>query len=293
MRTYNRKHTPAGNGPRPPDGLVDQEMNTETNSENPVKKKFAAGEPVFAITITVPSPEVAAQAAHLGFDYLWIEMEHSPITLETLRHMVLATRGAPAVPFARVPVNELWTAKRVLDAGVHGVIFPFTSTPELARQAVAACHYPPQGRRGSGAGLATFTWPGTGSYHDSADRNVAVITIIEEARAVECVDEIAATPGIDALFIGTSDLSFSLGLRGRQDDPKLQAALDQVVAAARKHGKPVGCPAGTPDQVERYLQQGFRLFQVKTELGFLAAGAHQFLNAVGRETRRPEGRGLY
>ncbi len=268
-------------------------MSTETNWENPVKKKFAAGEPVFAITITLPNAEVAAQAAQLGFDYLWIEMEHSPITLETLRNMVLATRGAPAVPFARVPVNELWTAKRVLDMGVHGVMFPFTSTPELARQAAAACRYPPAGRRGSGAGLTMFTWPGSGSYYDSADRNIVVITIIEEARAVECVDEIAATPGVDALFIGTSDLAFSLGLRGKQEDPKLQAALDKVVAAASKHGKPVGCPAGTPEQVERRLQQGFRLFQVKTDLGFLAAGARQFLNAVGRKTERREGSALY
>ena len=73
-----------------------------------------------------------AHAARMGFDFLWIEMEHSPITLETLRNIVLATRGLPALPFARVPVNEIWTAKRVLDAGVFGVIFPFTSTPELA-----------------------------------------------------------------------------------------------------------------------------------------------------------------
>jgi 2-keto-3-deoxy-L-rhamnonate aldolase RhmA len=91
---------------------------------NPVRRRLAAGEPVFAITLTVPSVEIAAQAAHMGFDFLWIEMEHSPITLETLRSMVLATRGAPAAAFARVPVNELWTAKRVLDAGVQGVMFP-------------------------------------------------------------------------------------------------------------------------------------------------------------------------
>src|SRR6202163_4029793 len=149
-------------------------------SINPVRRRLAAGEPVFAITITVPSVEIAAQAAHLGFDFLWIEMEHSPITLETLRAMVLATRGAPAAPFARVPVNELWTAKRVLDAGVQGVMFPFSSTPELAAQAVAACRYPPLGRRGSGAGLASFCWP-SGNYHDMADEQVMVITIIEEA----------------------------------------------------------------------------------------------------------------
>src|SRR4029077_21106902 len=135
---------------------------------NPVRRRLAAGEPVFAITITVPSVEIAAQAAHLGFDFLWIEMEHSPITLETLRSMVLATRGAPAAPFARVPVNELWTAKRVLDAGVFGVMFPFTSTPELARQAADACRYPPTGRRGSGPVLASFGWPEVASYHDCA-----------------------------------------------------------------------------------------------------------------------------
>src|ERR1035441_9014014 len=159
---------------------------------NPVKKMLATGEAVIGTTVTVASVETAAQAAALGFDFLWIEMEHSPITLETLRNMVLATRGLPAVPFARVPVNEIWTAKRVLDAGVFGVMFPFTSTPELARQAAAACRYPPIGRRGSGAGLAMFAWPEVESYHDCADENVVVIAIIEEARAVENIDEIAA-----------------------------------------------------------------------------------------------------
>ena len=100
--------------------------------ENPVKKRLREGLPVTAATITVANPDVAAHAAALGFDFLWVEMEHSPITLETLRNIVLATRGLPALTFARVPVNEIWTAKRVLDAGVSGVMFPFTSTPELA-----------------------------------------------------------------------------------------------------------------------------------------------------------------
>ena len=212
---------------------------------NPVRARLEKGEPVVGITLSLASAEVAAQAAGIGFDFLWIEMEHSPITLETLRNMVLATRGLPAVPFARVPVNELWTAKRVLDAGALGVIFPFTSTPELARQAAVACQYPPLGRRGSGAGLATLRWPAPEGYYDFADRNVMVITVIEEARAVEHIDEIAATPGIDVLFIGTSDLSFSLGLRGEQDHPKLQDAIARIVAAAKAHGKFLGRPAAT------------------------------------------------
>src|SRR5262245_41992893 len=163
--------------------------------ENPVKRALKEGRPVVAATITAPSVDIAAHIANMGFDFLWVEMEHSPITLETLRHIVLATRGLPAMTFARVPINEIWTAKRVLDAGVSGVIFPFTSTPELARQAVAACRYPPHGRRGSGANLARFCWPDADRYYDSADENVMVIIIIEEARAVEQIDEIAATAG--------------------------------------------------------------------------------------------------
>jgi 2-keto-3-deoxy-L-rhamnonate aldolase RhmA len=142
------------------------------------------GEPVIAVTLTAANVDMAAHAASLGFDFLWIEMEHSPITLETLRNIVLATRGMKALPFARVPVNEIWMAKRVLDAGACGVIFPFTSTPELATQAAAACRYPLAGRRGSGAVLARFSWPGGAEgYADSADRNVVVSVIIEDARA--------------------------------------------------------------------------------------------------------------
>src|ERR1700726_4182735 len=96
--------------------------------ESPVKRKLREGLPVVAATITVANVDGAAHMANLGFDFLWIEMEHSPITLETLRNMVLATRGLPALVFARVPVNEIWMAKRVLDAGVSGGIFPVTST---------------------------------------------------------------------------------------------------------------------------------------------------------------------
>ena len=248
---------------------------------NPVKKKLHAGEPVLAVTITVNSIDVAAHAARMGFDFLWVEMEHSPITLESLRNMVLATRGLPAVPFARVPVNETWTAKRVLDAGVFGVMFPFTSTPELARQAAAACRYPPRGTRGSGAGLAMFAWPDVTNYHDCADENVLVIAIIEEARAVGNIDEIAATPGVDVLFIGTSDLSFSLGLRGKQDGPEHCEAIAKIVEAGKKHGKFLGRPAATAAKIAEYREQGFQLFQTMTDIGLMTQGAKGLFQSLG------------
>src|SRR5215470_12903124 len=158
---------------------------------NPVKQRLQLGQPVIGLVITVNHVEAAAQAAGLGFDFIWMEMEHAPISLETVRNIVLATRGMPALPFARPPVNELWTAKRVLDAGVLGVIFPFTRTPLLARQAVAACRYPPGGLRGSGASLAKVCWPSPEHYYDFADDNILVIAVVEDTSAVAQIDEIA------------------------------------------------------------------------------------------------------
>src|SRR5438093_3007259 len=258
--------------------------------KNPLKTQLKRGRPVIGVVITVNNVEVAARAASLGFDFLWLEMEHSPVSLETVRNVVLATRGLPAVPLARPPVNELWTAKRLLDCGVLGIIFPFTRTPELARQAVAACRYPPIGRRGSGADLAQAAWPARQGYYDFADENVLVVAVVEDTSALTHIEEIAATPGIDVLFIGTSDLSFSLGLRGRQDHPKLDAAIAKIVAAGKKHGKTLGRPALTPDQVKRFQKQGFQFLMSATDLELMGSGAAQLL-APFRKAKRPSSLG--
>jgi len=251
------------------------------------------GKPVLGITITAACVETAAQAANLGFDFLWIEMEHSPITLETTREIVLATRGLKAVPFVRVPVNEFWTAKRVLDSGALGVVFPFVSTAEAARKAAQACKYPPLGRRGSGPGLATFRWPSAEGYHDFADRNVMVVVNIEEREAIENIEQIAATPGVDVLFVGTSDLSFSLGLRGRQEDPQVARALDKVVEAARRHGKFAGAPVGSATQAQQFIDRGVLFLQTLTELRFMAAGATQLLESLGRSVTPAKTQAIY
>jgi 2-keto-3-deoxy-L-rhamnonate aldolase RhmA len=259
---------------------------------NAVKQKLLAGEPVVGAVISVNNVEVATRVATLGFDFIWMEMEHSPISLETVRNIVLATRGLPAVPFARPPVNELWTAKRLLDAGVLGVIFPFTRTPELAKQAVAACRYPPAGLRGSGADLAQARWPAPEGYYDFADANVMVIAVVEDTLALSHIDEIAATPGIDVIFIGTSDLSFSLGLRGAQDHPKLEQAVRKVVAAAKRYGKSLGRPARTPGEIQRFQKQGFLFFMTNTDLELMGEGARRLLAPLGKARWRPASPGI-
>lgn len=251
--------------------------NPKPSCNNPVKQLLASGKTALGAVISTNSIEVATHVARLGFDFLWFEMEHSPITLETLRSLILATRGLKAIPIARPPVNELWQAKRVLDQGALGVIFPFTSTPQLARRAVAACRYPPLGQRGSGAALAQLRWPAPEGYYDFADREVLVIAMIEDERGVENIDAIAATPGLDVLFIGPSDLSFSLGLRGKQDHPKLAQAISRVVAAGKRHDKFLGRPALTRSELAAFSRQGFQFFMTWTELELVAGGARELL----------------
>ena len=248
---------------------------------NPVRARLAAGQPAFGLTITVPSVEAAAHAATLGFHFLWIEMEHSPITLETLRLIVLATTRGPPRVFARVPLVELWTAKRVLDQGVSGVIFPFAGTAEKAARAAASCRYPPAGKRGSGAGAAVRTWPAPGNYYDSADQHVLTICVIEEASALDEIDAIAATPGVDALFIGTSDSPSRWACAAARASRALENAIARIAEAAHRHGKFLGRPAGTPEQVRRFMDQGFLLFQMPTEIGLMELGARQLLDPLG------------
>ena len=249
--------------------------------ESPVRRRLRESQPVFGCTLTTTSLDLAARAATSGFHFLWLELEHSPLTLETVHNIVLATRDLPAVPFARVPVTETWTAKRVLDAGVHGVVFPFVSTPALAQQAAQACRYPPAGRRGSGAALATASWPEPDGYYDSADRNIMVVAVLEEASALTHVDEIAATPGIDVIFVGTGDLSFSLGLRGDQQHARVEEAARTVRAAAERHGKVAGRPAGSFEQTRRYIDEGFLFFQAPSDLALFERGAAEFLGLHG------------
>lgn len=259
--------------------------------ENPLKKLLRDGKPVVGMTVSIPSADVVVQAARVGFDFVWIEMEHSPISLESVRNMVLATRGTGLIPLVRVPVNEIWTAKRALDAGALGVIFPFTSTPELAQQAVDACRYPPIGRRGAGAGLASMRWPAPQGYADFADQNALVVIIIEEKRAVDNIDAILAVKGIDVVFIGPNDLSYSYGARGRQTEEVVDA-IARVVAAAKKRGLPVGRTAGTRD-IKRHIAQGFQFFQTSSELGYIAAGARPLLEAAGKMPPDAKSRPLY
>jgi 2-keto-3-deoxy-L-rhamnonate aldolase RhmA len=264
-------------------------LSAQTPFLNPVKQALKEGRPVIGVTITTTSPDVAATLASSGFDFLWIEMEHSPLTLETVRSMILATRGMKAMPFTRVPVNEPWMAKRVLDAGSLGVMFPFTSTRELAEQAVKACKYPPLGIRGFGPSLAAPRWDFVGqNYPHFANENVMVIPIVEQKQAVDNIEAIASVPGIDVLFIGASDLSYSLGVGGQRDHPLVSEAIAKILAAGKKYNVPVGYPSGNPDEISKLIAEGFRFFQTSTDLGLMKNAAAELLGKVAGQKSTPK-----
>jgi 2-keto-3-deoxy-L-rhamnonate aldolase RhmA len=258
-------------------------LTTPVVTENIVKRALKEGKVVYGPGVYAASPDVAATLAGIGFDFIWIEMEHGPLTLETARSMILATRGLKAMPFTRVPVNEPWQAKRALDIGSLGVIFPFVSTREAAERAVRACHYPPAGTRGYGPTLAAPRWGlNTSDYVKFVEAQVMVIVIIEQQEAIEHIEEIAAVPGIDVLFLGANDLSFSLGVGGRLDDPLVEQVAARLLAAGRKHNVAVGYPASAPAEIQKRVAQGFRFFLTTNDIGLLSAGARDLLSKVPR-----------
>jgi 2-keto-3-deoxy-L-rhamnonate aldolase RhmA len=141
--------------------------------------------------------------------------------------------------------------------------------------------------------LANFRWPAPEGYYEFANRNVMVIIIIENVAGVENIEEIAATPGIDAIFIGTNDLSFSLGVGGERRHPKVQEAVQKVVAAARRRHVPLGLPVATPEQMDQGLKEGFLLFQAPTEMVLLSSASRAFLDPLGKKGIDPKTQPMY
>ena len=207
-------------------------------------------------------PLVAEAAALAGYDYVVIDMQHGLQSYEHTVTMLYAMARTPTTPIVRVPWNEPAMIGRVLDAGAYGVIIPMVNTADEARAAVAACRYAPLGARSMGP-VGVSARSGREGYFGSANASVLCIPMIETKQAVENVYEIAAVPGVDALYIGPADLSITYGLEPKtdQDDPEWNAALARVVDACNVHGV---IPAVHADAAlaEKRSQTGFRMITV-------------------------------
>ncbi len=250
---------------------------------NRVKELLRAGKPALGAVVSLPCAPAAQVLAQAGFDWLWIDMEHGPINLETAHGMIQATQGTETVPVVRVPWNLHWLAKPVLDAGAMGIVFPFITAKQGAIDAVQSVRYPPEGIRGFSPAFAALRWGlSVPEYVKAANREIMAILLIEHIDAVSRIDEILSVPGVDLAFIGPYDLSGSMGMLGQITHPKEEEAIQKVLAAAKRAKVPAGILAVTPEDVNRRLQQGFRFIMVGGDTGFLAGAAKGMLSQIKR-----------
>lgn len=248
---------------------------------NPIKAALARGERLHGVWLTLASPAVAEIAGNAGFDWCVIDMEHAPATLPLVQAQLQALAGTPAAPVVRVPVGEDWVLKQVLDLGAQSVIVPMVHDAAGAAHAVAAVRYPPRGRRGMGAALARAGgWGALSDYAATADDQVCLIVQAESAAALRNIDAIAATEGVDVVFIGPADLSADMGHGGRSDPPEVVAAIDHIVARTRAAGKAAGIITFDPALIARYADLGVAMLGVGADCCALRLGLEALAGAA-------------
>ena len=217
---------------------------------------------------------VAEIMAGAGFDWLLIDMEHGPNTLDTVLAQLQAVSGSGSLPVVRVPFGDVVTIKQVLDLGAQNLLVPMVSSAAEAAAVVSAVRYPPRGRRGVGSALArSARWNRVDDYLQNADASVSLFVPSETADGVEAAAEIAAVDGIDGVFVGPSDLAASMGLLGQQTHPDVTAAVLRAFAAVRAAGKPVGVNAFDPAVAQSYVDAGADFIAVGADVALLARGS--------------------
>lgn len=223
--------------------------------------------------IVSASPIVAEAVGHAGFDWGVLDMEHAPLDLMTLVHLLQAVGNTKMVPVVRVPWNDTVMVKRVLDAGAESLLFPFIQNADEAARAVAATRFPPDGVRGMAAMGRASRYGTTPDFYKAANKQIGVVVQLESPQAIAQLEAIAAVPGVDALFVGPGDLSGTMGHVGQLTHPAVMALMADAAQRARAIGKPIGSVGTTPEVVTRYRAAGYDFLAVASDLALLMRGA--------------------
>jgi 4-hydroxy-2-oxoheptanedioate aldolase len=225
---------------------------------NRLRKEWREKRPTFGAIATIPSIPTVQIMARSGLDWIIVDLEHGPIDLTSAHAMITATSGTPCVPLARIAANEPWLAKAPMDIGALGINFPMISNRGDAEKAVRSLRYPPKGDRFWGPFHAPFRWGvSMPDYMAAADDDMICMITIEHADAVERIDEIMATPGIDVAVIGPGDLATSINKRGQVDDPEVQALMKRAEEGILRSGVPIGGVARTAEQANAMIDRGY------------------------------------
>lgn len=245
---------------------------------NTVKQKLAAGKQVVGGTVYSPDPEVYCAMANAGFDFIWIEMQHSPMTYAQAARLIGACPDAPAMPFIRVPDATEGDIQKATDIGALGIILPMVDSVEKVQAAVRYAMYPPKGKRSQGGGQYRRLYGA--DYRQTANDNIAIVAMIESPAGVEIAAQLAAIPEVDVVFAASTDIGSFSGYR--QGQPQYEALITKIHDAVLKAGKKLGGPVAW-----KGVRNGFTFFQAPSEAILLRMGTEALLK--GQADQGPRG----
>src|SRR5205814_3749665 len=236
---------------------------------NHFKRAIASGKSPVGAWLVSSAPSTAEALGCSGFDFLVVDMEHTPIDPPQMIGILQTIAGTPAQAIVRPPWNDMVMVKRVLDAGAQTLLFPFVQNAEEAKRAVAYTRYPPGGVRGVAAMHRGSRYGTVHDYQKRAQDEICVIVQIETVSAFDQLESIASVPGVDSIFIGPADLSASMGFLSDMGNAAVQEKLRAGARACRQLGKPCGIVGANPQIVERFLDYGFSWVAVGSEIAML------------------------
>jgi 4-hydroxy-2-oxoheptanedioate aldolase len=240
---------------------------------NRLREAWAAGRAVTNLWLTLPGSLATEILSHQGWDSLTIDMQHGQADYAAMCAMLTAISTTATVPLVRVPYLDIGDINRALDAGAYGIVCPNIDTAEQCERFVSACRYPPHGTRSVGPKRAVLY--GGGDYIAKANETILTIVQVESAAALANVNEIAAVPGLDVVFIGPTDLGLSLGREPKADqtDPVVVAAIDAILAATKQAGKRAAIYCRATAYAKAMIAKGFDFVVVTSDEALLSAGA--------------------
>lgn len=253
---------------------------------NVTKDKLRAGELAIGLGLRQSrTVEIAKVAKVCGYDFLFIDLEHSALSFETAAEISVAALDAGCTPLVRTSTHQHHHASRPLDAGAQGIVVPHVNSAEEAMRVVDQCLYPPFGHRSVAGGAAQLEYEARpmAEATRALNENNLVTVMIESPQAVANAEAIAAVDGVDALLIGTNDLCAEMGIAGQYDHADVEVAYDRVIAACRNNGKIAGMGGVYSELAEKYIRMGVRMVLAGSDLSFLMTAAQarsQFLHGI-------------
>lgn len=241
--------------------------------QNPFKRALKAGKPQIGLWSSLSSNYTVEVIAGAGFDWILIDMEHSPNDLESLLSQLQAAAPYPSHPVVRVPWNDMVTVKRVLDAGAQSLLIPYVQNAEEARHAVAYTRYPPAGVRGVAGTTRATRFGRIKDYAKRAHEELCVLVQVETKPALDQLEAICAVDGVDGVFIGPADLHASMGYPGETANPAVLPLIEEAMRRIRKTGKAPGYLSPVEADAKRMLAAGALFCAVGADIGLLARGA--------------------